>query len=87
MFRFKNQGRREYADFLAWEMYRRTKEWLMTVRPDALVPVPVHKKRMKKRGYNQAAVLAERLFRSAAARWRTSAGSTPFGLPLLCASF
>ncbi len=62
MFRFKNQGRREYADFLAWEMYRRTKEWLMTVRPDALVPVPVHKKRMKKRGYNQAAVLAERLF-------------------------
>ena len=61
MFRFKNQGRREYADFLAWEMYRRTKEWLMTVRPDALVPVPVHKKRMKKRGYNQAAVLAERL--------------------------
>ena len=33
----------------------------MTVRPDAMVPVPVHKKRMKKRGYNQAAVLAERL--------------------------
>lgn len=61
MFRFKNQGRREYADFLAWEMYRWTKEWLMTVRPDAMVPVPVHKKRMKKRGYNQAAVLAERL--------------------------
>lgn len=26
-----------------------------------LVPVPVQKKRMKKRGYNQAAVLAERL--------------------------
>ena len=61
MFRFKNQGRREYADFFAWEMYRRTKGWLRTVRPDALVPVPIHKKRMKKRGYNQAAVLAERL--------------------------
>ena len=33
MFRFKNQGRQEYADFFAWEMYRRTKEWLLTVIP------------------------------------------------------
>ena len=42
-------------------MYRRTKEWLRTVRPDVLIPVPIHKKRMNKRGYNQAAVLAEQL--------------------------
>ena len=61
MFRFKNRGRREYADFFAWEMYWRTKEWLLTVRPDALVPVSIHRKRMKMRGYNQAALLAERL--------------------------
>lgn len=61
MFRFKNRGRREYADFFAWEMYVHEKDWLNAIEPDALVPVPVHEKRMKSRGYNQAAELARRL--------------------------
>ena len=58
MFRFKNRGRREYADFFAYEMYKYHGQWLYMLRPDALVPVPVHKNRMRARGYNQAACLA-----------------------------
>jgi ComF family protein len=33
------------------------------VKPDVLVPVPVHQNRLKKRGYNQAALLARELGR------------------------
>ena len=61
MFRFKNQGRLEYVDFFAWEMLRCMGDWIAVTGAEALLPVPIHKKRMKKRGYNQAAELAKRL--------------------------
>ncbi len=61
MFRFKNQGRLEYADFFAWEMFRCMGDWIAATGAEALLPVPIHQKRMKKRGYNQAAELAKRL--------------------------
>lgn len=61
MYRFKNQGRREYAEFFGKELYRTKKDWLRMIRPDGLVPVPIHKSRMRKRGYNQAAELARQL--------------------------
>lgn len=63
MYRFKNQGRREYAEFFGKELYRTKKDWLRMIRPDGLVPVPIHKSRMRKRGYNQAAELAKHLSR------------------------
>ena len=55
----KYQGRAEYAGFygtLLGEQFR--KDW-MELRPDCLVPVPVHPNRKRKRGYNQAELLAE----------------------------
>ncbi len=61
LFRFKYRGRMEYAGFYGAEMYRRKKDWLSMVRPDALVPVPIHSSRKKKRGYNQAELLAREL--------------------------
>lgn len=61
--RFKYGDRQEYAQFygqcLAARLGRRILEW----KPDALVPVPIHKKRMKKRGYNQAELIARVLGR------------------------
>ena len=32
-------------------------------KPDVIIPVPVHRKRYRKRGYNQAAVIAKQLSR------------------------
>ncbi len=58
---FKNGGRREYADWYAraiWNQYGKELEgWGV----DALVPVPLHRSRLRKRGYNQAEVLAGKL--------------------------
>jgi len=58
IYRFKYQGRREYADFYAAEAVRQLGEAVRHWKPDALVPVPVHWKRRAHRGYNQAEVFA-----------------------------
>lgn len=61
IFRFKYMGRQEYAGFYGKELYDRYGFWLRAVRPDALVPVPIHASRKRKRGYNQAELLAAEL--------------------------
>ncbi len=63
VFRFKYAGRMEYAKFYASELYREKSRWLSMIRPDALVPVPVHPSRKRKRGYNQAELIARELSR------------------------
>jgi ComF family protein len=59
IYRFKYGGRAEYADYFGEEIYRYLGDFIREVRPDALIPIPLHKKRMRARGYNQAALLAE----------------------------
>ena len=67
IYRFKYGGRREYADYYGREMVRRLREVLAEPgarafpRPQVLVPVPVSRSRYRKRGYNQAALLARKL--------------------------
>ena len=61
IFRFKYAGRMEYASFYARELYEKKRRWLMARRADALIPVPVHPSRKRKRGYNQAELIARRL--------------------------
>lgn len=63
IFRFKYAGRMEYAKFYGRELYRKKAQWLSMVRPDALVPVPVHPSRKRKRGYNQAELIAREVSR------------------------
>lgn len=59
--RFKYRGRREYAAFFASCMADVLGPFINSCRAEALVPVPLHKSRLKKRGFNQAQVLAEAL--------------------------
>lgn len=59
--RFKYSGRREYAGFYATRMMEVMGDFIRGCRADALVPVPLHKSRKQKRGYNQAEVLAREL--------------------------
>ena len=58
VYRFKYAGRQEYAAFfgkeMAWHLGRQILSW----KVDALVPVPLHPARKRKRGYNQAELLA-----------------------------
>lgn len=57
--RFKYMGRREYAAYYAQEMAEGLGEMVCRWNADVLIPVPIHKKRLRKRGYNQAQLLAE----------------------------
>lgn len=61
IYRFKYMKRPAYAKPYAELMYREIKDWLDWLSPDVLVPVPLHKKRLIARGYNQAKELAEEL--------------------------
>ena len=58
IYRFKYGARREYAEFLGGEMACRLGRQILAWKPDARIPVPLHKKRLEKRGYNQATLLA-----------------------------
>ena len=61
IYRFKYQGRREYAVYYAECIAGRLGQWIVQCRPDALIPVPVHASKRHVRGYNQAEVLAKEL--------------------------
>lgn len=61
LFRFKYQGRQEYADFWGEELYRHLGSDIRAMRAEAIVPVPLHKSRLNERGYNQAALLGKAL--------------------------
>lgn len=56
---FKYKGRREYTAYYVQELWRAFGKRIQRLEPDMIVPVPVHKSRLKKRGYNQAGLIAE----------------------------
>jgi len=58
IYRFKYGNRQEYADFFGEEIVRYLGDFIRSVKPDALIPIPLHRRRRAKRGYNQAALLA-----------------------------
>lgn len=61
IYRFKYQGRQEYAAYYAERMACVLGEKILSLHPDALVPVPIHFSKRRIRGYNQAEVLAKEL--------------------------
>lgn len=58
---FKYHNRRDYAEFYAQEIVRCRGREILAVNPEALIPVPIHNAKLKKRGYNQAEVLAQEI--------------------------
>lgn len=59
IYRFKYADRQEYADFFGKEMAAAFAGRKEIIRPSGLVPVPLHKKRLAQRGFNQAFLLAK----------------------------
>ena len=64
IYRFKYSGRQEYGDFFGEEMGRYLGDFIRRAQPDVLIPVPLYRKKLRSRGYNQAACLARALGRS-----------------------
>ena len=63
VFRFKDRGRAEYAEYYGKQMAETVKERFSPEEAGLIVPVPVSGERMRERGYNQAALLAAELSR------------------------
>lgn len=56
--KIKYDGRKEYIDFYGKCIAKIYHNKIKEINPDYLVPVPIHKERLRERGYNQAAVLS-----------------------------
>ena len=61
MYRFKYANRRCYARIFAKQAQKRWGGWVADCAPDSIVPVPLYRKKQRRRGYNQAMVWAREL--------------------------
>ena len=59
----KYRNRREHAEIISRMLAYRLKDFIAEMDPDCMVPVPVHKSRLRERGYNQAQLFAEHISR------------------------
>ena len=54
----KYKSKKEYAALLSILAADRLSDWINDISPDIIIPVPIHKERLLKRGYNQAELIA-----------------------------
>ena len=54
----KYKGRREYGEVLGLLAAEEARPYLTAWRPEAVIPIPLHKERQRKRTYNQAEAIA-----------------------------
>ena len=59
VYRYKYKGRQEYAAVFGREMLYYLGDYVRSVNPDGLIPVPLFKRKERRRGYNQAKLLAK----------------------------
>lgn len=58
IYQFKYQNRRIYAKFYGTEMVRLYGDYIRSCEIDCIIPIPLHRKRRRKRGYNQTELIA-----------------------------
>ncbi len=58
---FKDGFRFEYGRYYADELHKTHREFFNSISVDIIIPVPISKKKLRKRGYNQSEVIAARL--------------------------
>lgn len=61
MMAFKYKNARFYSHFFTQAILKHHQTQLRKWHPDAVIPIPIHKNKYKKRGYNQAELLAKDL--------------------------
>ncbi len=61
IYQFKYHNQRRYGIHYAKELVRAYGHTIRKWNPDLILPIPLHKKRRKKRGYNQAAIISREL--------------------------
>lgn len=63
VYQFKYKNRRIFAEYYAAKMAEQFSDLIRQWEIEVIIPVPIHKSKWKKRGYNQAEVLANELSR------------------------
>ncbi len=58
LFRFKYQGRPEYADYFGRDIVKRYRSEIERMEAEVLIPVPLYRRKELKRGYNQSELVA-----------------------------
>lgn len=71
LIRFKFKGRKEYGSYYGHVMCLYGAGFIKQFRPEVIIPVPIHKRKYRKRGYNQAEVLARFISRGFSIPLRT----------------
>lgn len=61
IYRFKYNGKREYASFYGKVLDEKLHDKIVSWNCDCIIPVPIHKSKYAKRGYNQATLIAKQL--------------------------
>lgn len=61
IYQFKFHNKRYYAEIFAKEMAREFGQWIRERGIEEILPVPLHPSRRRKRGYNQAELLAKEI--------------------------
>lgn len=63
IYRFKYKNKREYADALGFLMWKYAWRRIRFIAPEVIIPVPMFPEKQRRRGYNQAQLLAAALSR------------------------
>lgn len=63
IYQFKYHNQRRYGIHYAEELICRYGHTIRKWNPDLIIPIPLHKKRKRKRGFNQAAIISRELGR------------------------
>lgn len=63
VYQFKFHNQRSFGRYYAKEMIRKYKGMLKEWNPDVIIPIPLYKAKQRKRGYNQAAIVAKEIAR------------------------
>ncbi|MCI8483784.1 MAG: ComF family protein [Lachnospiraceae bacterium] len=61
LYRFKYHRRQDYAEYYGLELARVYGGWIKRCQIQAVVPIPLSKKRLRQRGYNQAELIARQV--------------------------
>lgn len=61
IYRFKYHNRRTYAEFYGEAIAKRYGALIRSWQADVIIPVPINEKKLVKRGYNQAGLIANKL--------------------------
>ena len=63
VYQFKYHNQRRFGEIYAEELVRQYSSVIQRWKPDVIIPIPLHRKRRRKRGFNQAEILANQIGR------------------------